>query len=164
MVHSHQIHPVLHITQIHNRIILFPLWDLEWKCRSILLINACDLPIFVLYRVAGGRDLGWVCNGQWQIRLGRSAELMSNKSRYQLNLSHDHVPIPATFANHGILLLIILGSVKNFNLCWTIHLDHHVNPDPESTEFRIQGWAKFAFPGLVNFVPAVAYNFCLNLP
>ena len=60
MVHSHQIHPVLHITQIHNRIILFPLWDLEWKCRSILLLNACDLPIFAPYRVAGGRNLGWI--------------------------------------------------------------------------------------------------------
>ena len=43
-------------------------------------------------------------------------------------------------------------------------MDHLVNPDPESTEFRIQGWAKFAFQGLVNFVPVVAYHFCLNLP
>ena len=28
----------------------------------------------------------------------------------------------------------------------------------------IQGWAKFPFPGLVKFVPAVAYHFCLKLP
>ena len=29
---------------------------------------------------------------------------------------------------------------------------------------RMQGWAKKVVPGLVNFVPIVAYNFCLNLP
>ena len=28
----------------------------------------------------------------------------------------------------------------------------------------VQGWAKLPFPGLVNFVPAVAYHFCLILP
>ena len=28
----------------------------------------------------------------------------------------------------------------------------------------VQEWVKFPFPGLVNFVPAVAYHFCLNLP
>ena len=28
----------------------------------------------------------------------------------------------------------------------------------------IQGWAKVLFPGLVNFPPAVACHFCLNLP
>ena len=28
----------------------------------------------------------------------------------------------------------------------------------------LQGWAKVSFPGLLNFVPAVAYHFCLNLP
>ena len=27
----------------------------------------------------------------------------------------------------------------------------------------LQGWAKLLFPGLENFVPAVAYHFCLNL-
>ena len=27
----------------------------------------------------------------------------------------------------------------------------------------LQGWAKKWVPGLVNFVPAVAYHFCLNL-
>ena len=27
----------------------------------------------------------------------------------------------------------------------------------------IQGWAKFPFPGLVKFVPAVAYHFCHDL-
>ena len=26
------------------------------------------------------------------------------------------------------------------------------------------GWATFLFPGWVNFVPAVAFHFCLNLP
>ena len=28
----------------------------------------------------------------------------------------------------------------------------------------LQGWAKLSFPGLVKFVPAVAYHFCFNLP
>ena len=28
----------------------------------------------------------------------------------------------------------------------------------------VQGWAKVSFPGLVNFVPAVVCQFCLNLP
>ena len=28
----------------------------------------------------------------------------------------------------------------------------------------VQAWAKVSFPGLVNFVPAVVYKFCLNLP
>ena len=28
----------------------------------------------------------------------------------------------------------------------------------------VQGTSKRPFPGLVNFVPAVAYHFCLNLP
>ena len=28
----------------------------------------------------------------------------------------------------------------------------------------VQRWAKFPFPGLVNFVPAVAYHLCLKLP
>ena len=28
----------------------------------------------------------------------------------------------------------------------------------------VQGWAQFPLPGWVNFVPAVAYHFCLNLP
>ena len=28
----------------------------------------------------------------------------------------------------------------------------------------VQGWEKVVFPGLVNFVPAVAYHLCLNLP
>ena len=27
----------------------------------------------------------------------------------------------------------------------------------------VQGWAKVSFPGLVNFVPAVVYQFFLNL-
>ena len=29
---------------------------------------------------------------------------------------------------------------------------------------EIQGTSRWPFPGLVNFVPAVAYHFCLNLP
>ena len=29
---------------------------------------------------------------------------------------------------------------------------------------EIQGWTIRPSPGLVNFVPAVAYHFCLNLP
>ena len=29
---------------------------------------------------------------------------------------------------------------------------------------ELQGTSKRPFPGLVNFVPAVAYHFCLNLP
>ena len=29
---------------------------------------------------------------------------------------------------------------------------------------RCRGWAKRRSPGLVNFVPSVAYHFCLNLP
>ena len=28
----------------------------------------------------------------------------------------------------------------------------------------VQGWGNFLFPVLVNFVPACAYHFCLNLP
>ena len=31
-------------------------------------------------------------------------------------------------------------------------------------EEDLQGTSKRPFPGLVNFVPAVAYHFCLNLP
>ena len=34
----------------------------------------------------------------------------------------------------------------------------------QSPFHAIQGWAKVLFQGLVNFVPAVAYQFCLNLP
>ena len=29
---------------------------------------------------------------------------------------------------------------------------------------RLQGWTKVLFPGLVNFVAAVGYYFCLALP
>ena len=29
---------------------------------------------------------------------------------------------------------------------------------------EIQGTSRWPFPGLVNFVPAVAYHFCLNMP
>ena len=28
----------------------------------------------------------------------------------------------------------------------------------------LRGWAKFQFQGIVNFVPIVAFHFCLNLP
>ena len=31
-------------------------------------------------------------------------------------------------------------------------------------DVHVQWWAEALFPGLVNFVPAVAYQFCLNMP
>ena len=34
----------------------------------------------------------------------------------------------------------------------------------QNVQIRVQGSAKKLWPGLVNFVPAVAYNLCLNLP
>ena len=34
----------------------------------------------------------------------------------------------------------------------------------EGTEDYTQEWIKSWAPGLVNFVPALAYHFCLNLP
>ena len=34
----------------------------------------------------------------------------------------------------------------------------------ELNSTRLQGSTKRPFPGVVNFVPAVAYHFCLNLP
>ena len=33
-----------------------------------------------------------------------------------------------------------------------------------TARFEVQGTSKRPFPGLVNFVPAIAYHFCLNLP
>ena len=48
-----------------------------------------------------------------------------------------------------------IHSIKN-QVRWKLYF----NKDSKDSN----GWAKKWTPGLVNFVPAVAYNFCINLP
>ena len=50
--------------------------------------------------------------------------------------------------------------VKNLNLV----IEQLLEADVMNGFWYVQGSAKRPFPGLVNFVPAVAYHFCLNLP
>ena len=69
------------------------------------------------------------------------------------------------------LCSLILGTPLAWNVLW--HLKERFSnckcniinvDDPSLTLKQVQGISIGPFPGLVNFVPAVAYFFCLNLP